>query len=137
MTVDLLSVKLKEAKRELNNLKTAHLRGLGMLRIYKNVYSLADLGIEDDYSGRKRIVINFSTDFAPYPLMVLVPQVVGTTAYTMSVVLSAVNFSSGGYTLIVNGRINRWDEQGLTEFSVISSAPIVSLNLEEYNARLF
>lgn len=131
MTVDLFSVRLKKAKRELTNLKTAHLRGLGMLKIYKNVYSLQDLGIADEDSVRKRIVINFSSDFPPLPLANLVPQVKGSTFFTMSVVSDAVNYSSSGYTLIVDCRITRRDARGLTEFSIISTAPIVSLNLED------
>ena len=73
MTVDLLSVKLKDAKRELTALKTAHTRGLGMLKLYTFVLDL-------DVEGRLafwtiKIVVNLKEGQSPYPFLECIPSI--------------------------------------------------------------
>lgn len=131
MTVDLLSVRLKEAKKELTNLKTAHMRGLGLLRVYKKIYQLDSLGIPDEYSSRVKLTVYFSTDFSPYPLFSIVPQVKGSTGYTISLLSDSINYIANGYVVDIDGRINRWDSYGLTAFEIVSTSPIESVSLEE------
>lgn len=131
MTVDLLSVRLKEAKKELTNLKTAHLRGLGLLQVYKKICTLSSFSIEDDYSGRVRISIYSSNTFPPYPLLNIIPQVKGSTAFTISLLVDSTNYANNGYTLLIDGRVTRWDSYGLTEFEIISTAPIDNISLEK------
>ena len=71
MTVDLLSVRLKECKRELTALKTAHRRGLGELKILR--YPLQISGY-NDYGYSLSVVLNFDRSFTPYPFVSCTPQ---------------------------------------------------------------
>jgi len=67
MTVDLLSVRLKEAKRELTNLKTAHKRGLGLLKLYKYTVTLHPPG--QLFAYYIELNITFSQNSSPYPFI--------------------------------------------------------------------
>lgn len=64
---DLLAQRLKKTKRELTALKTAHRRGLGLLKVYPRE-------VELDVSGRTgiwtvTIGLSFDQKFAPFPLI--------------------------------------------------------------------
>lgn len=71
MTVDLLSVRLKEAKRELTALKTAHKRGLGELKVFE--YRLEISGYNDHVYDLS-VTVNFDTSFTRYPFIFTYPQ---------------------------------------------------------------
>lgn len=68
---DLLVQRLKAAKRELTALKTAHRRGLGLLKIYAE-----DAEIEEQQTGLWNIIITitFATNSTPYPFAYIEPQ---------------------------------------------------------------
>ena len=131
MTVDLLSVRLKEAKRELTNLKTAHLRGLGLLKIYKKTYVLNDFGIQDSTYNRVRMTINFDYNFPPYTLVQLLTQIAGTSGFDMSLTVDSMNYTNSGYTLNCECILIREDSQGLTSFFIVSTAPVRNLTIED------
>lgn len=64
---DLLVRRLKAIKRELTALKTAHQRGLGLLKVYPEE-------VELDVDGRTGIwdvivTLNFDQKFAPFPIV--------------------------------------------------------------------
>lgn len=96
MTVDLLSVRLKEAKRELTNLKTAHLRGLGLLKLY--TFTL-DLDVQQRL-GFWSIAVNIALkpDQSPFPFIQWVPIVNNDTSNVIELV--GVQFSSDGMSVL-------------------------------------
>lgn len=64
---DLLVQRLKTAKRELTALKTAHRRGLGLLKVY-----LEEVALDvNDRTGMwfVTITLDFDTKFAPFPFV--------------------------------------------------------------------
>ena len=71
MTVDLLSVRLKECKRELTALKTAHQRGLGELKIFR--YPLQISGY-NDHVYELTVTVDFDPNFTAYPFVSCTPQ---------------------------------------------------------------
>lgn len=123
MTVNLLSQRVKTAKRELTNLKTAHKRGLGNLKVFKNEITI-------DTSGHTSgiyfltININFDQSFASFPLVKIYPTV--TNNFNYSAQLLEMDYINGGYTMrieflwIYNSSL---PNQNMTVFS---TAPISS-----------
>lgn len=73
MTVNLLTKRLKAARSELTNLKTASTRGLGFLRVYGQNLTLTDA----PGSGFHELDVTVTLDssFAPYPFVQLLPGV--------------------------------------------------------------
>lgn len=69
MTVNLLSQRLKAVKRELTALKTAHMRGLGLVETYRYT------GYIEYQSGLSTLKFNidFSNDYAAYPFFQIMP----------------------------------------------------------------
>ena len=96
MTVDLLSVRLKEAKKELTNLKTAHLRGLGMLQLYTFTINL-DV---QQRLGFWSIAVNITLKpgQSPFPFIQWIPVVNNDTSNVIELV--GVQFSSGGMSVL-------------------------------------
>lgn len=96
MTINLLSQRIKSAKRELTNLKTAHKRGLGNLKIFKNEIII-------DTSGHTSgiyfltININFDQSFASFPLIKIYPTV--TNNFDYSAQLLEMDYINNGYTV--------------------------------------
>jgi len=64
MTVDLMSVRLKECKKELTALKTAHRRGLGTLKVYDYKGTIPDIG---DGFWDVTAHVAFTPESAPFP----------------------------------------------------------------------
>lgn len=128
MSIDLFSLKLKAAKRELLGLKTAHTRGLGNIRIYTTT-------IEIDPTGHTSgvyfidLVVNFDTSFATYPFVNFSPYMDGEGGFAFDPI--GVDYSNNGRTLNVRGA---WIYRTGTNFVVIqSTAPIVSWNYDWEN----
>lgn len=63
---DLLVQRLKAAKRELTALKTAHRRGLGLLKIYHYEYDIPPPSGDVSFY---RLTVNVSFDISPFPFV--------------------------------------------------------------------
>lgn len=119
MTENSLVDRLRFAKEELTALKTAHLHGLNTLKVFRS-YS------EIETCDNARLVIDFDKNFAAYPLV----DICGISGVieAFSSVSMYYEFSSDGYTMYVTVDNVHAD----TEFAVISTSPVVNLNIE-YN----
>lgn len=93
MTVDLLSQRLKQAKRELTALKTAHSRGLGNLRIFSEEFD----GAPSVSPGQKLTInISFSIAYAPYPFFQVLSRN-SAISYTDHPGILDIEYNSSGY----------------------------------------
>lgn len=78
MPTPVLVEKLKWAKQELTALKTAHKRGVGMLRIYEeNIAPQASDGTPWDLT----ITLTFGADTAPYPFVYAIAKTLSESSY--------------------------------------------------------
>lgn len=66
MTVNLLTQRLKAAKRELTALKTAHKRGLGNMKVYQQQVNLSATGHELGF-WYVLVDVDFDQNYAAYP----------------------------------------------------------------------
>lgn len=131
---DLLVQRLKAAKRELTALKTAHKRGLGLLRIYRTQYLFSDIpGISDQeiYSSVKT-TITFSTTFEPYPFAYLVGMLrESSQSVLLSVETRQVEYSNNGYTITFTGSIAiYYSDLGLDRMFLYSTSPPTSISCD-------
>lgn len=123
MTINLLSQRIKSAKRELTNLKTAHKRGLGNLKIFKNEIII-------DTSGHTSgiyfltININFDQSFASFPLIKIYPTV--TNNFDYSAQLLEMDYINNGYTVRVEFLWLYNSSLPNQNMTVFSTAPISS-----------
>lgn len=126
MNQNLLVERLKFAKRELTALKTAHLRGLGNLRVYRRLETLITPAVERG-SYELFIEISFSSNYAPYPFVNVLagPEIDGVALY---------GFDEFEYT--ENGRKARVVGGGLfyrpslaLEYEIISTAPVNNISV--------
>lgn len=90
---DLLVQRLKAAKRELTALKTAHRRGLGLLKVYDKIVSL-EIPQDPSYYYYVEFDITFAQGSSPYPFIELIPKVFsGTAAFTAN---GGIEYYNGG-----------------------------------------
>jgi len=130
MTVDLLSARLKAAKRELTALKTAHRRGLGLVRIYKTEHFYSDDNIDWPESYRGTMTLEFSRNFAPNPFVYILSTDTGEAPwynYTKSIDVSGIVFSQDGYTATVSCDIFYGYGDIFNRAVIYSTAPILSV----------
>jgi hypothetical protein len=128
MTVDLLSQRLKAAKRELTNLKTAHMRGLGLLKVYTH-QGVAPVPTDDTYDFTLRV--DFERGFGEKPLALFSLVTVAPTEWFFNNNLEAEDeyYSSDGYTLIIRGiriAFAEWSDG----YKIVSTAPVSNLTWE-------
>ena len=92
-----LADRIKYVKQELTNLKTAHERGLGMVKIYSYLYSSPTVPA----TGNFIVNINFNQDFASYPMFQIgtIMISIGIGLYWFG--LPNVRYTNNGYTAIV------------------------------------
>lgn len=116
---DLLVERLKVAKRELTALKTAHLRGLGLLKVFDETVGL-------DIEGRTGliwyvdIILQFSAGFAKFPF---VQAIIGPGE--VSSPIENIVYDESGYSCTVTiAWINLVDP--VQEIVIRSMAPIIS-----------
>lgn len=97
MTVDLLSVRLKEAKKELTNLKTAHTRGIGMLQLYT---SEVKLDVQDK-TGLWELEVNvyFKSGQSPYPFLEYIPIINNDTSNVIELI--GMEFAEDGMSVLL------------------------------------
>lgn len=126
--INLLTTRLKEAKEELTNLKTAYVRGLGLMDVY--TYSgTASPPTRQDYLFKVRIT--FDSEFAQNPLTYLSIGIGDLQAPWLGSALEIYNqtFSSDGYTLTVNGLIS-WAADDIATYTIYSTSPITNVSWE-------
>lgn len=128
MTVDLLTARLKAAKRELTALKTSHMRGLGLAKVYS--YS-GVFSPPSDSPYLFTMTINFDREFAKNPLSYislggndLSDPWIGSSAE-----IDNESFTSDGYSMVVNGYINE-SQYTTSDFVVYSVSPILGISWE-------
>lgn len=97
MTVDLLSVRLKEAKKELTNLKTAHTRGIGMLQLYT---SEVKLDVQDKTGiWDVAVTIYFKDGQSPYPFLEYIPIINNDTSNVIELI--GMEFAEDGMSVLL------------------------------------
>lgn len=123
MSIDLFSMKLKAAKRELLGLKTAHTRGLGNIRIYTMTIDIDPTG---HTSGVYFIdfVFNFDNSFAAYPFVNFLPSIDQKNDHYLELI--GLDYSNNGRTLNVRGAYIFSKEASYVVIQ--STAPIISWN---------
>lgn len=126
--INLLTTRLKEAKEELTNLKTAYVRGLGLMDVY--TYSgTASPPTRQDYLFKASIT--FDPEFAQNPLTYLSIGIGDLQAPWLGSALEIYNqtFSSDGFTLTVNGLIS-WAAEDIATYTIYSTSPITNVSWE-------
>ena len=119
---NLLSQKLRNTKKELTALKTAHQRGFGNVRIFSHRIDLDTSGHETNI-WYLNVTINFSQNFSSYPFVTFVPAMdnSGRTSIFETV---GIDYGNGGFSL--SSRMLYIYESGLNSFWVYSTTPITS-----------
>lgn len=124
MTINLLSKRIKDIKRELTNLKTSHKRGVGNIKIFSQKVNVDVTGHESDFSYFY-IVVNLNRNYAPstfvnfYPIM----DNDGLSSFSETI---KMNYSDDGYSVRV---LTIWSyEAGLSSFWIDSLSPIDSID---------
>lgn len=94
---DLLVQRLKNAKRELTALKTAHKRGLGLLKLYEFT---APLDVQERLGfWSVKLTVNFAEDQSPFPFLQWIPVVNNNSLNVIELV--GEEFSSDGMTAVL------------------------------------
>lgn len=125
--MNILSQRLKYAKRELTALKTAHPRGLGNLRVYRRNETLVPpTGDRELY--RITLHLTFEDQYAPYPFVQVVQgeQTPNVTAFEFE----DFEYDAGGLgvTVIATGLFGTGFPA--MPYSVLSLAPVENITAE-------
>lgn len=126
MTVNLLSKRLKDAKRELTNLKTAHTRGLGNLRIFSQRIDLDPTGHELNF-WYIIIDIEFDHNYAEYPFAQATAGI-DPVEKTWSAEPESITYTSGYHAIFQFFWALRTDNASYC--FIASSSPIVNISIE-------
>lgn len=117
--MNLLATKIKDIKRELTALKTAHTRGLGNVKIYQKIVQIDSSGHQ---TGAYYMTVNVTFDrrFTAYPMAQIIPTMTSGGDYSMEV--TGMDYSDQGYTM--NAELVWIYEPGTTSFTVESTSPV-------------
>ncbi|MBQ8984325.1 hypothetical protein IJ098_00500 [Candidatus Saccharibacteria bacterium] len=121
---DLLVQRLKAAKRELTALKTAHRRGLGLVKLYEKTIALTPPTQYLAYVIKLTIV--FEPSSQAYPFIQLVPTVLSDTS---AIDLGGIEYIDSGMSCIVSFEWIR-SEPIVDRIDIVSSSPIKSIQQE-------
>lgn len=129
MTQNLLTKRLKDAKRELTNLKTAHKRGLGLIRLYDYTGKVIPPNPLEAY--KMQITVDFSRSFGKNPFAQFLRL---TTHPERSWVGSAIRteweyYDNDGYSLVILGDYYDFYEDDTSQFTIISTSPITNVEI--------
>lgn len=126
---NLFDEKLKHAKQELTNLKTAHRRGLGNLRTYYYNNEIPSGGHEEGYIWELTITLQFDRNFGSYPFVQLVGALLPSGGSFIDILdVATVRYIDGGYGMKLgayysyDGRVNN--------YVIFSTSPVVSISYE-------
>lgn len=117
--MNLLATKVKEIKRELTALKTAHTRGLGNVKIYHHLVQVDPSGHETG-AYYMYVTITFDRRFAAYPMAQFYPTMLANGDYTME--LTGLDYTDQGYTM--EAELVWIYEADTTSFTVESTSPV-------------
>lgn len=116
--MNLLSTRIKDIKKELTALKTAHVRGFGNVKIYHQLVQVNPAGHETGASYMN-VTITFDRRFAAYPLAQFYPTMLPNGDYSMDV--TGLDYTDQGYTMRVE--LVWIYEPGTTSFTIESTSP--------------
>lgn len=128
-----LAQRLKFAKRELTNLKTAHQRGFGLLKIYATEYKFSDIpGLSPNFYDNATTTINFSKDFAPYPFAYIKGPIDITESdfVFLSVNVEQIEYKNNGYTVVFKGEAVYSSAYHLDKMILYSTSPPISVSFD-------
>lgn len=136
MTVDLLSQRLKQAKRELTALKTAHRRGLGLVKVYKYVHYFENDNIDPPGTFTGTLTINFAQSASPFPFFYVLSDTEKSYYYEnyYSIRITGARYANSGMSAQISGNIFYGAGDMFDKVTVYSLAPISSSHgvWEEY-----
>lgn len=120
-----LSQRLKYAKRELTALKTAHFRGIGLVKVFSREVHV-DLSPYVGELGYIRITVDFDNSYVPYPLAQIIPKVTSSGIIVFSDALE-IFYLNNGYSL--RTRLTwAYSGSGISDFYVEALSPIADIN---------
>ena len=128
MTQNLLVQRFKSAKRELTALKTTHPRGIGNLKIYKEIITFTASGgsFKDAV-----ITVTFSQNFAAYPFVYILGYGADVSGkYYISMDTKTINYANNGYTAVFEAAAIYYPELVPNRFDVYSTSPATSITYE-------
>ncbi|MBP5470025.1 MAG: hypothetical protein J6Z11_12365 [Candidatus Riflebacteria bacterium] len=127
MTVNLLSQKLKAAKKEITDLKTAHKRGFGNLKIYRQKQIIDVSGHPTGTYYILSVNVNFSSSFSAYPFVSIIPNAEN---YAQNIILQ--RYFNNGYSITQEFLWNTNSSLNSHFVEIFSISPITSVS---YNWR--
>lgn len=123
---DLLSRRIKYAKKELTALKTAHRRGLGNVKIYKYVYDFSSTSIN---VGTMSVTVNFNQTFSEYPFVFLVGyEPTQQLLYASSMDARQIVYFNNGYSVKFTGPAICYPTAIEPKVNIYSTAPVSSVS---------
>lgn len=121
--MNLLSQRLKTAKRELTNLKTAHRRGLGLLKVYTQTVTVQPPS-NDHVIWWLTLDVEF--DISPYPFVQkYLVRPISTNSYIYA--NNELEYKSSGWEAEFRDVFAFFDYISL-KFTIYSTSPIKSVN---------
>lgn len=123
MPTPVLVERLKRAKEELTALKTAHKRGVGMLKVFEeNIAPQAP----DQTPWNLTITLTFGADTAPYPFVYAVAKTLDETSYVFAAGFTQENIEyANEHTVKVAGEF--WASNPVPT-RILSTAPVESVS---------
>lgn len=124
-----LAQRLKFAKRELTALKTAHRRGLGLMKVYKTIHYFEDDDISYGYEYNGVLTLNFSAGSSPYPYFNVLAASEELSEYYIeakTIDIASVRYTNSGHSAEVSGRIFYGYGDIYDKIIIYSAAPIIS-----------
>lgn len=128
-----LSQRIKFAKRELTNLKTAHRRGLGLLKVYYKPYTVPPPTDISYAFIRLDLTVNF--DGIAYPLIGFLGRSTDPTAAWSGSLLGStpeIQFTNGGHTAKMSVAAKA-EAQGLYRLYIYATSPVKSISYNWVN----
>ena len=119
---NLLSQQLKAIKAELTNLKTAHERGLGSLKVYSYPLNIDPSGHESGFWDLS-ITAEFDRTFSPYPFAYVLP-VIKNGLYSLE--MDYFTYSNDGFSVVLNA-LWRYNSESYNAH-MVSSAPVTNIS---------
>ncbi|MBR3139055.1 hypothetical protein IKG38_03565 [Candidatus Saccharibacteria bacterium] len=131
--MNLLTNKLKYTQREITNLKTAHKRGLGLLKVYRERLLYSDTAIPNYYQGNATLTVDFDQSFGAYPFAYVEGRIDGErdTSYEgwYSANMKQMRYTNNGHRAIFTGDIWYYGGSYFDRLYVYSTAPIISISI--------
>jgi len=120
--MNLLSLRIKEAKKELTALKTNHRRGLGMLKVYKYTYTLPAPSDSKDFWW---LNMSFTFSMSAYPFLQkdLTHETIGRNLLYEA---EEFEYTNDGWGATINTRYMRTTRDYVV--AVYCTSPITSMN---------